>query len=565
MKLVGRYQVHSRIGQGAMANVYRAHDPEIQRDLAIKILNERFRRDAECVARFLRESRAAGSLSHPNITTIYDVGEAEGFPYLAMELLKGTPLDTALTQRGAFSTADVLHIGMQIADALGYAHARGVVHRDIKPSNILVCEDGRTVKLLDFGIARVAESVRPRDADEIVKTQVGQVLGTPRYMSPEQALGQPLDGRSDLFSLGAILYELVTGKPAFSGESMATLALQITTQDPPPIADLTECPRGLAFIIDKLLAKSAERRYPDGASVVAALKRELAALDTSADERSRRMPLHLRFALLASGAVAVVLSAGIGWVLIEQYRAMERVALTSGASVASFVASNVALPMVENASVTEANADWLPVQAFVNSASADDTIVELRVIDRQGVVRASSHAPDVGRLFTVPADQRALDRNLDVRVSPASIAGSSGFRFVKPIVYGSNEVGLVDFTMRKDALQAAADTTRVLLIGLGILMCLVAFGLSFAAGRVILNPVRRLNGALKEAATGKLDFRISHQRRDEFGELFDNFNALANDVQSRLDRTPKPANSNEPRNMAETVVIRPGAASGQHA
>src|ERR1044071_3844526 len=139
--MVGRFQMISRLGQGAMANVYRAHDPEIKRDLAIKILNQQFRRDPECVARFLREARAAGALSHPNIVTIYDVGEAQGFPYIAMELLNGTPLDRAIESRGAFSIEDALHIGAQLADALRYAHELKIVHRDIKPSNIMLASD----------------------------------------------------------------------------------------------------------------------------------------------------------------------------------------------------------------------------------------------------------------------------------------------------------------------------------------------------------------------------------------------------------------------------------------
>ncbi|RYG24020.1 MAG: serine/threonine protein kinase, partial [Burkholderiales bacterium] len=220
MKMVGRYQIRSRIGQGAMANVYRAYDPEIQRELAIKVLNQQFRRDPECVSRFLREARAAGSLSHPNIVTIYDVGEANSFPYIAMELLTGKPLDTVMQVSGAFAVGDVLNIGGQLADALTYAHGFGIVHRDIKPSNIMLSQDGRTPKILDFGIARVSEAGADSNATRLMHTQVGQVMGTPRYMSPEQALGRPLDGRSDLFSLGVVLYEMITGKPAFDGASI---------------------------------------------------------------------------------------------------------------------------------------------------------------------------------------------------------------------------------------------------------------------------------------------------------------------------------------------------------
>jgi serine/threonine protein kinase/HAMP domain-containing protein len=534
---VGRFLVTARIGQGAMANVYRAHDPEIQRDLAIKVLNQQFRRDPEGVARFLREARAAGSLSHPNIVTIYDVGEAQGLPYIAMELLNGKPLDKAIEERGAFSIADVLHIGAQLADALKYAHELSVVHRDIKPSNIMLCEDGCTIKLLDFGIARVAESSSAQAADT-VKTQVGQVLGTPRYMSPEQALGQPMDGRSDLFSVGAILYELICGRPAFNGASVATIALQIATQRPPPIDVTPECPRGLRFIIDKLLSKQPEKRFADGAQLARAIARETAAWNASTrDDHGRRLPLHMRFTLLAGASVACVLSFGIGWVIDQQYKAMERVAVTSGSSIAAFVASNAALHAMENAARASGEADWLPVQAFVNTAAADSNITEMMVIDQNDVVQASSRPGAVGSRYYAPPAARLPGKDQDVSVaSGRSLDGIESFRFMRPIVYSGKTVGRVDVGVRKDELLAAASLTRTLLIGLGGLMMAVALGLSFLAGRVVLGPIRRLNSALKEAAEGKLDFRISHSRRDEFGELFDNFNTLAAGVQERLEK-----------------------------
>jgi eukaryotic-like serine/threonine-protein kinase len=539
MKMVGRFQMLSRLGQGAMADVYRAHDPEIKRDLAIKILNQQYRRDPECVARFLREARAAGSLSHPNIVTIYDVGEVQGFPYIAMELLNGQPLDKAIEVRGAFPIEEAVHIGIQLADSLCYAHELGIVHRDIKPSNIILCQDGRTIKLLDFGIARVTENGGSA-ASETLKTQVGQVLGTPRYMSPEQAMGQPLDGRSDLFSLGAILYELITGKPAFDGASIATLAVQITTQQPGPISVTPECPRGLRFIIDKLLSKQPEKRFANGAQLVAALNREAATWSAEAkEEKARRLPLHLRFALLASAVVACVLSVGIGWVLDQQYRAMERVAEASGSSIATFVASNTALHAMENDTRPSGEADWLPVQAFVRTASADRNITEMMVVDRNGVVQASADPALVGTRYKPSLNLKPFDRDLDVLLSHVkSPDGAEAFRFVTPILYSGRNVGTVQVGVRKSELQAAAGWTRMLLVGLGALMMALAFGLSFVAGRVVLAPLRRLNAALKEAAQGRLDFRISHRRRDEFGELFDSFNALAGEMEAKLDCAP---------------------------
>ena len=205
MQTVGRYKLEHRIGQGAMADVFLAYDDHIDRPLAIKILKEEFRSNTEYVTRFLQESRAAGVMSHPHIVTIYDVGEADGFPYIAMELLKGSSLDTIIEKRGKLPTTEVIKLGRQLAGALQYAHENGIVHRDIKPSNIMISEDGENTKLLDFGIARLVDADRKATQASFAQTQVGQVLGTPRYMSPEQALGLPLDARTDLFSLGAVL------------------------------------------------------------------------------------------------------------------------------------------------------------------------------------------------------------------------------------------------------------------------------------------------------------------------------------------------------------------------
>ncbi|MFA5503475.1 MAG: serine/threonine-protein kinase, partial [Bacilli bacterium] len=376
---VGRYEIRERIGQGAMAEVFRAFDPEIGRDLAVKVLKGEFRENAQYAARFLREAKAAGALSHPNIVTIYDVGQDGGYPYIAMELLEGEPLDAVLERYGRLPADDVLSIGLQLVDALSYAHGLGVVHRDIKPSNIVLAPDGRGVKILDFGIARVAEA--HVDEAETLRTQAGQVLGTPRYMSPEQALGQEIDGRSDLFSTGTVLYELLTGRRAFDGSSAATLALQITQQDPPPIADFApDAPRGLQFIIGKLMAKRPDRRFADGAQAAEAFRREQGALAAARGEAratKRRLPLQVRLSVLMAVITGAVLLAGSTLVVQRQYQAMEQMALTSGTAVAAFVASNVALQAADNASLPPAERDWLPVEAFVKSAVADPNIKRL--------------------------------------------------------------------------------------------------------------------------------------------------------------------------------------------
>jgi serine/threonine protein kinase len=194
----GRYQIVSEVGKGSMGVVYKAHDPQIDRPLALKVLRPDRITSEEFVRRFLKEAQAIGRLSHANIVTVYDVGQDHGTIFIAMELLTGKTLKDAMAER-KLTAQEIIHIGVQVAEALDYAHRKGIVHRDIKPSNIILTSDGPT-KLTDFGIARIEDPAAHQ------QTQAGEILGTPVYMSPEQVMGRPVDGRSDLYSLGVILY-----------------------------------------------------------------------------------------------------------------------------------------------------------------------------------------------------------------------------------------------------------------------------------------------------------------------------------------------------------------------
>src|SRR5512134_3638185 len=208
---IGRYKILEELGRGAMGVVYRAEDPSLDRVVALKTISladAEGRKEYE--KRFMLEAKAAGKLTHPNIVTIFDYGEEEDFAYMAMELLEGSDLRSRM-RREEIPAMEAVEIALQVADGLGFAHEHGVVHRDVKPGNIMLLERG-AVKIMDFGIARM------RFADH--KTSTGMVLGTPRYMSPEQISGQPVDQRSDIFSLGIVLWEMLTGKRLFSGTEM---------------------------------------------------------------------------------------------------------------------------------------------------------------------------------------------------------------------------------------------------------------------------------------------------------------------------------------------------------
>ena len=263
---LGRYEVLGELGQGAMGIVYKAKDPLIDRVVAIKTINLGLALDEkeEYEERFYQEAKAAGRLNHPNIVTIYDVGRTGEVAYIAMELLQGRELRDIMNESGLLPVDQVLDIVAQVASGLSYAHEHGIVHRDVKPSNIMVIRDGQ-VKITDFGIARMSSSS--------VRTQTGMVLGSPKYMSPEQVMGKALDQRSDVFSLGVMLYEMLTGQTPFKGENVNAIMYQTLNAVPaPPNALNSSVPEMVNFIVAKALAKMVGDRYQDAKDLAADLR-----------------------------------------------------------------------------------------------------------------------------------------------------------------------------------------------------------------------------------------------------------------------------------------------------
>jgi len=278
---LGHYRIEAKLGEGGMGVVYRAFDTHLDRPVAIKILRADATTSPERRRRFQQEAKAASALNHPNIVHIYDISSSGGTDYIAMEFVDGKTLDR-LIGKSRLALGDTLKYAIQVADALARAHAAGIVHRDLKPANMIVSEEGR-VKLLDFGLAKLTETAAAADIDsaagtatmtarEDVQTEEGTILGTVAYMSPEQAEGKKVDARSDIFSFGSVLYEMVTGRRPFEGVNKISTLSAILHKEPPPLAEVApDVPAELDKIISRCLRKDPDRRAQHAGDIKVAL------------------------------------------------------------------------------------------------------------------------------------------------------------------------------------------------------------------------------------------------------------------------------------------------------
>jgi eukaryotic-like serine/threonine-protein kinase len=319
--LSGRYRLESRIGSGGMSTVYRAHDETLERFVAIKLMNREVATDSDQLERFRREARAVARLSHPNIVHVIDAGEDENRPYIVLEYIDGETLKERIHRLGRLEIPEAVAYCVEVARALGAAHANHVVHRDVKPQNVLIDHEG-TAKVTDFGIARTLE--------EEGLTADGRVLGTTDYVSPEQALGQHVTGQSDLYSLGVVLYEMLTGELPYRGENQVAVAMQHVRETLPDVRQQRpEVSAALAAVIERATAKDLTHRYADDSEMIADLESALAletnragsadgqvtaVLDTLPPQTRRRVPFTVRhrsrsFAVLA--VVAAVVAAAV--------------------------------------------------------------------------------------------------------------------------------------------------------------------------------------------------------------------------------------------------------------
>jgi serine/threonine protein kinase len=394
---IGRYEILDEVGQGAMGTVYRARDPLIERTVAIKTvpIAQLRQEGADAESRFLREAQSAGRLSHPNIVTIYDVGETDGLAYIAMEYLPGATLRDIMN-KGPMPLDLVLDTATQMAGALAFAHEHGVIHRDIKPSNVVVTGRGGRVKLTDFGIAHLLNSEH---------TQTGQMLGSPRYMSPEQAMGREIDGRSDIFSLGAVLYEMLTGQYAFDGDSLPAIVYRVIHEAPVPATSLrAQLPGALAGLLTRMLDKNPQAR-PDARALVNALH----ALVPAAPHVPAPLPSNRISRLLPILAfvtpITVFLLIGVSIIVIGYFIAPAPQPAPPPTSppvsdlqdAAPQPAEDAATDSQPSAVPTETTgpAQKLPVEADAYLAGLDKKQVELRITRTELLLQYTEQHPDV--------------------------------------------------------------------------------------------------------------------------------------------------------------------------
>ncbi|MCP5115748.1 MAG: serine/threonine protein kinase [bacterium] len=321
--MVGRtlshYQIVEKIGEGGMGVVYKAWDTRLERPVAVKVLATERTADPDRKRRFVQEAKTASSLNHPNIITIYDIGNEDGVDFIAMEFVAGQTLEQVIPPKG-MRLSYALHCAEQIADALATAHMAAIVHRDLKPGNVMVTDRGR-VKVLDFGLAKLTESISTpvgehQDTltihiDSTPRTEHGAVMGTVAYMSPEQVEGRKVDGRSDIFSFGSLLYEMVTGQRAFQGKSRAATMAAVVEEEPPPLRKaVPRVPADLETTINRCLRKDVNRRMQHMADVRVALTDAKEMWDSGPSERAaavRRPRLSRRTAWIAVAALAGLL------------------------------------------------------------------------------------------------------------------------------------------------------------------------------------------------------------------------------------------------------------------
>ncbi len=517
-----------------MAVVYAGFDPDIEREVAIKYLHREVAADPGYRRRFLAEARAAGHLTHPHIVTLFDAGEADdGRAYIAMERLAGETLSSRVAREGFPSLPVVIELAGQLAGALDYAHAHGVVHHDTKPENIMLADGWQHAKINDFGSA---ECRAARDDSAAPRTEIG---GTPAYMALEHLRAEPTDARSDLFSLGVVLYWLVAGKlPWPETGDIRQLILERQRLPQPSIQPRDpSTPSILIDIVHSLLAPDATARYQRGTEIVDDLRlarREYERLHEK-PLATRIISLRLRWSGILGGILGLTLLLGLAAIYAKQNAAVTGLVLDFGNSLGRMVASESAEDLLLG--------DRAATCALVEDIARNQQIHYLAVADRSGEIIASTRPDQIGHKLPGLTGQKALARTGDIESYRSRIATGANqdemLLFDVPVRYQSATVGELHLGVSDAPLRAAQKTTLWVIIAVLLATLAVVVGAAWWMSRRLLSLLDLLSHALLRVARGDFQYRIRLVRRDELGRLFAAFNLMNSALQARP-RGPRP-------------------------
>ena len=531
---VGRYRIEGVLGAGAMAVVYAGFDPEIERRVAIKCLRSAVAADPAYRARFLTEARAVGHLTHPHIVTLFDVGEmADGRPYIAMERLSGDTLASRVAREGFPPLPVILGLVVQIAGALDYAHAQGVVHQDIKPENIMLSDGWQHAKVSDFGIA---ERRDPRSAGA-PRREIG---GTPAYMAPEHLRGERTDARSDLFSLGVVLYWLLSGKLPWEETGDVKRLLAERQRLPQPSLQPRDpfTPSILLDIVQTLLAPAPQDRYQRGAELVDDLRLALREYERLHEKpiATRLISLRLRWAGILAAVLSLTLLIGLAAIYARQNAAVTGLAQDYGRSLGRMVAGEAAENLLLD--------DRAATRALVQDISRNRQIYYLAIANRYGEVIASTRGDELGKPLPVRTNEEFLPGAGDVasyrvRIPDGSDPGEM-LVFDVPVRYQTAQVGQLRLGISDAPLRAAQKTTLKAIVAVLLVTLAAVTGAAWWLFRRLLGLLDVLGEAMLRAGRGDFSHRIRLVRHDELGRLFAAFNLMCNALQARERRPRRP-------------------------
>lgn len=533
MERVGRYEIVRELGRGSMSIVYEGFDGRIDRHLAIKVLRQKYARDVGARQRFLREARAAGGLAHPNIVTVFDVGQAEATPYLVMELLKGGTLEDWLERDrlAELDTGMMIELAIQLARGLGYAHQHGVIHRDIKPANIHYDPKTNVAKMMDFGIAAIE-----RDTDDEIAEAGSRITGTMTHMAPELLAGERADARSDLYSLGIVLYQLLSGRLPFDAEDLETLIQQIARHETRPLKPLRpDTPRELIDLAYRLMALEPESRPGSATQVADELNEIRDGIHSGIVQAVKRRSAPWRWPLITGMGVALVLVMGLNYVYRTQNQAMAETTFGFGEALASLIAQETAEALILE--------DTTALSVLVSDFAANPEIRFLHISDTSGTVRASTNPYMRGE--GAPSRTGTQIERDSGSVNLTRIEDSGLLEFRVPIRFQARRVGQVQLGLDGSGLDETANATLSMLVVVFFASLLaLALGLTWMTRRQQLG-LKRLGWGLKRLQRGQFEFRLETSRRDEFAAVFSQFNRLAVRLDELNRRTRRRSDSDD--------------------